>query len=154
MDIDEIKKSVLLIEDKTSLKMRRAIHYNSIRNFTIHFDEIKSNGSRKEILNLLKSYLEVIEAQNYDVESDSSIDLARKYVFPIGDYFKDESNFVKTFHLRNVIVYGIMIDSLLLISGLLKKISYIPIFTLGFLFYEFFVMIFKEPKNRVYGLYY
>lgn len=121
MDIDEIKKSVLLIEDKTSLKMRRAIHYNSIRNFTIHFDEIKSNGSRKEILNLLKSYLEVIEAQNYDVESDSSIDLARKYVFPIGDYFKDESNFVKTFHLRNVIVYGIMIDSLLLISGLLKK---------------------------------
>lgn len=154
MEIDEIKKSVLLIEDKTSLKMRRAIHYNSIRNFTIHFDEIKGDGSRNEILKLLKGYLEVIEAQEYDVDRESSIDLARKYIFPIGDYFKNESNFVKTFHLRYVIVYGMMIDSLLLISGLLKKISYIPIVTLGFLFYELFVIIFKEPKNRVYGLYY
>src|SRR5450432_657669 len=110
MGIDEIKKSVILIEDKTSLKMRRAIHYNSIRNFTIHFAEIKGVGSRNEILELLKSYLNEIEIQDYDVDSYLSMDLARKYVFPIGDFFKNESNFVRTFHLRHVIVYGIMID--------------------------------------------
>lgn len=154
MEIEEIKKAVLLIEDKTSLKMRRAIHYNSIRNFTIHFAEITGVESRNEILKLLNGYLEEIETQNYDVDSYLSRDLARKYVFPIGEYFKSESNFVITFHLRHVIVYGIMIDSLLMMSGLLKKIYYIPVVTLGFLFYEFFVIIFKEPKNRVYGIYY
>lgn len=154
MEIDEIKKSVLLIEDKTSLNMRKYIHYKSIRNFTFHFSEIKAAESRSEILKLLKSYLEEIVIQDYDVDRHLSTDLAKKYVFPIGDYFKNESNFMITFNIKHVIFYGIMIDSLLLISGILKKISYIPIITLGFLSYELFIMIFKEPKNRVYGLYY
>ncbi|MBS1947442.1 MAG: hypothetical protein JST47_06710 [Bacteroidetes bacterium] len=154
MEFEEIKEIILSLEDMTSKRMRTYIHYKSMQNFVEHFHEIKNERAQRKIIDLISEYIEEIKAGNYDFDVHESANLAKRYVFSIAQYYKEDSSFMEMIKLQHVFLYGLLIDSLLYLGGVLSKFWYVPIATSGFLFYYLFVVIIKERKGRVYGMFY
>jgi hypothetical protein len=49
MDFTEIKEEIFSFDNLTLERMKRYIHYRSIRNLVWHFDDIKSEMARKRV---------------------------------------------------------------------------------------------------------
>ena len=155
MEFAEIKNTILSFEDLLSERMKRYIHYKSMRNFVVHFDEIQGALTRGKIIKLLSSYIEDVRAKDYDFsDKEEGLQLARKYMPTLSGYFKDESNFMAKPSLKLILVTGIIADGALYITGLSSSIFHIPLVTIVLLLYYFFIVVFKEPKGRVYGIFY
>lgn len=155
MEIDEIKDTILSFKDLLSVRMRNQIHYRSMRNFVLHFDEIKAVKTREMIAKLLSSYIEEIRAKDYDFsDREESFQLARKYMPTLSSYFRDESNFMPMPSLKLILIAGLIIDGILYLTGLSAAYFHIPIATIVFICYYLFLLVFKEPKGRVYGIFY
>src|ERR1700761_2905636 len=76
----EIKNTILSFGDLLPERMKKYIHYKSMRNFVLHFDEIRGEITREKIIKLLSSYIEEERAKDYDFsEKEESLQLARKY---------------------------------------------------------------------------
>jgi len=155
MDIYEIKETVISWDGLLSERMKKYIHYRSIRNFVLHFDEIKSEKARERICSLLTDYIEEVREKDYDLSGKGeSLALARKYLSTIGEYYREYSNFMSVLEIKFVLIGGILGDAILFFTGLSSEIFHLPIVTIVLLLYYFFIMIFKEPKGRVYGIFY
>jgi hypothetical protein len=154
MTFDEIKCIVLEWDSSLSPRMKKYIHYRTMRNFILHFDEIKSEREREKILTILEEYVEAVKANDYSFERVESAELASCVMFPIRDYYKTDCSFMSVIKLQEVFIYGIMADSVLFFTGLLAKLHYVPIATCVLLAYHIFLRIFKIPQGRVYGMFY
>ena len=154
MDIEELKERFLLLDGKTSERMRRYVHYKSMRNFLNHFDEIESASAKQKIILFMDGYFNEIEAGGYIFDSYESADLAKKYILNISGYYKTDSNFMRNLRFSSVVIYGFMADSLLFLSGFLSHFHHIPVATTIFLSYYLFIVLFKVRPGRVYGLFY
>jgi len=154
MEIEQVKNNILNLEGTISDRMKKYIHYKSMRNFINHFDEINDERTKNRIMALMFEYFEEIKASDYDFDVYSSTDLAKKYLFDIAEVYREDSNFMRIIKIQHVFLYGLLIDGLLYLSGVLSFFWHIPIATTGFLFYYLFVVLFKERKGRVYGMYY
>src|SRR5882762_8246690 len=146
MEFDIIKEKILFWDTLISDRMKKYIHYKSMRNFILHFDEIRGDIVKVRIVALLSDYIEEVELNYYSFEPDTSAELAKKYVFQIGEYYRAQSNFIRGIRIQMVFLFGIMGDGLLILAGLLSKVHNIPIVTLGLLLYYLFVAIFKASK--------
>jgi hypothetical protein len=71
----------------------------------------------------------------------------------IADSYSD-LGFKINMQLSFVLFWGILVDILLLIAGVLGNIKYIPITTLLLLLYFLYLQLFKKQNKLVYGLYY
>jgi hypothetical protein len=154
MEIDQVQENILNLESMISERMKKYIHYKSMRNFINHFDEINDKTTQRRILALMYEYFEEIKGSDYDFDVYTSTELAKKYLFDIAEVYKQDSNFMRIIKIQHVFLYGILIDSLLYLSGVLSLFRHIPIVTTVFLFYYLFVAIFKERQGRVYGMFY
>jgi len=154
MSDEEVKEGILSLDSLISERMKKYIHYKSMKNFVLHIEEIKNPRHRSHIMQLLSQYLEETKENDYNYDVSTTGDLARKYLFVMGDYYRRDANFVQALKIEHVFLYGIMIDSLLYFAGILSKFAYLPLTTIGFLTYYLFVSIFKEKKGRVYGVFY
>jgi hypothetical protein len=70
----------------------------------------------------------------------------------IGRYYTVDAGFKVRMTLQSTIVIGILIDFLLLLSGLLKIVYYLPIVTLIMLAHWGYIKWFYERRNKVFGL--
>lgn len=154
MEIEQIKETIISWDTMLSQQMKKYIHYRSMRNFVSHYDEVKNVRAKEKICSLLSSYIEEVKANDYSFEGYSSGDLAKKYLFELAEYYREYSNFMRGIRIQMVFLFGIMGDSLLYFTGVLADIWHIPIVTVGLLMYYLFITIFKEPKGRVYGMFY
>jgi hypothetical protein len=155
MEFAEIKDTILSFEDMLSERMKKYIHYKSMRNFVLHFDEIRGAITRERIIKLLASYIEEVRAKDYDFSGkEESLQLAGKYMPTLSGYFKDESNFMAKPSLKLILVTGVIADGALYITGLSSAIFHIPLVTIILVLYYLFIVVFKEPKGRVYGIFY
>jgi len=154
VEINEIKEFILSLDSRISERMKKYIHYRSMRNFVLHFDEIKSDVVRNQISVLLSNYVEEIQANDYDFEGEASLQLAKDYLFKIADYYKEYSHFMVLMRVKVVLLFGIMGDTLLYFTNIPSRIMHIPIVTICLLVYFLFVKIFKASKGRAYGIFY
>jgi len=155
MNIDEIKEEILPLGGKLSKRMKKYMHYQSMRNFVLHFDEIKTVESRAKIADLLHEYIQEARENNYDfIGGEGSLELATKYLSPISKYYRKDSNFMRILLLKFVLAIGIIADGVLYLTGFSAAIWHIPIVTIGFLLYYLFILLIKKPKGRVYGIFY
>ncbi len=154
MNIIESREAILSLDEMLSERMKKYIHYRSMRNFVLHYDEIESPLARENINVLLSEYIEEIKANDYDFESEASFQLARKYLFKLSSYYKEYSNFTVLIRMQVILLYGILGDSLLYFTKIPSRIWHIPIITICLLLYYLFVFIYKAPKGRVYGIFY
>lgn len=154
MNYDQIKKSILEWGDMLSPRMRKYIHYRSMRNCVLHFDEIKSGRDRNKILVLLSEYVECVCSNDYSFDRNSSAELAVAYLFPLVDYYRGDSHFVRVIKPQEALIVGFLVDSLLFLTNILSSLRYIPITTMLLFLYYLYLRIFKIPKGRVYGMFY
>jgi hypothetical protein len=143
MDIGEIKRTLESWDGVLSQKQKKYIHYRSMRNFAFHYDELPGERNKEKVAALLAAYIDEVE-----------YDLARSYLSKISDYYYDFLRFKPLLKMKFVIFFGGISDVILYFIGFLSKIWYIPIITLVLLAYYLFIVIFKEPEKRVYGLFY
>ena len=125
-----------------------------MRNFVLHFDEIKSSIAKENINRIFSEYVEDLRANNYDFEGEASYTLARNYIFVISKYYKEYSNFMAYMRVSVILLFGFTGDSLLYLTSIPDRILHIPVVTICFFIYYFFVRIFKEPGGRVFGIFY
>src|ERR1700722_10544020 len=105
MNIIESREAILSLDEMLSERMKKYIHYRSMRNFVLHYDEIESPLARESISALLSEYIEEIKSNDYDFEGESSFQLARKYIFKLSDYYKEYSNFMVLMRMQVIILY-------------------------------------------------
>jgi hypothetical protein len=155
MEFNEIKDIILSYDDLLSWEMKKYMHYRSIRNFVDHFDEIKGVKAQLSVCNLLSGYIEDAQMNDFDFSDRIKCrQLVRKYLWPLADYYKEDSKFMGRLSLQFVLVVGLILDGILYFTGLSSRIFYIPIVTIALLSYYLFIVIFKEPRGRVYGFRY
>jgi hypothetical protein len=154
MENDKIEETILSWDTMLSERMKRYLHYKSMKNFVLHFEEIKNGRDRERVLRMLSDYIEEVKENDYSFEGYSSGTLAKKYLFNLAEYYRDTSHFMRNIRIQMVFLYGLLGDSLLYLGGLLRNMWYIPIVTVCLLLYYFFITLFKVPKGRVYGLFY
>jgi hypothetical protein len=154
MNIVEIKQKILSWDARLSPRMKKYLHYRSFRNFINSFDSFDNSNVKDKVQVLLSGYVEDVEANDFFFERNESWELAIKYLSTLSGYYRENLKFMSMLSLSTSLLYGIMIDSLLLISGLLKKIHYLPIVTSLFALYFCYVYFFKARKGLVYGIFY
>ncbi len=125
MGINEVKETILSMDTLISERMKKYIHYRSIRNFVIHYDEIQSGAAKEKIRSLLEEYIEEVKAYDYDFEGEASLQLARKYIAKISGYYREYSNFMGIIKIQVILLFGILGDGLLFITGISAKIWHI-----------------------------
>jgi hypothetical protein len=136
-------------------KSHHYIHYRSFRNFVLHYDEIKTEHSRSKVHSLLSEYIQDVQANNYDFsERFKTGILVRKYLWNLAAFYKEDSNFMPYLGFNYLLFSGIIVNAILYFTGLNAIICRIPVVTIILLLYHLFVVVFKVPKGRVYGLFY
>jgi hypothetical protein len=155
MTYDEIKSTVEEWQSMLPPRMRKYIHYRSMRNFMLHFNEIGSERDRAKILTILEEYVQCVQSNDYSFDRHSSPELATSYLFPLIDLYRDNSTrFMRVIKLQEALMLGFLVDSILYLSHVLSGLHYIPITTVTLLSYYVFLLIFKIPSGRVYGMFY
>ncbi len=154
MEIAEAKETILSLDALLSEKIKKYIHYRSMRNFVLHYDEIKNSAAQENISRIFSEYVEDLRVNNYDFEGEASYTLARNYIFVISKYYKEYSNFMAYLRVSVILLFGFTGDSLLYLTGIPDHIFHIPIVTICFFLYQVFVRVIKEPKGRVFGIFY
>ena len=151
--IIELQKRMNVLDSRLDYNQKRFFNLKSVRNFLIYYDKLEQ--SNKPIVEkLLKEYFEIMEDEDCSIDKKTSTRIAFDYIFKIGKYYTVDVGFKVRMTLRSTIVIGMLMDFLLFFSGILKKVYYIPIFTLIMLCNWGYLKIFYENKNKVFGLRY
>jgi hypothetical protein len=155
MEFTEIQETIFSFDSLLSERMKKYIHYRSIRNFVRHFDEIKAEKARARVCKILSDYIEEVRENDFDFSGKGEgLQLARRYLSPLADYYKEDSNFMVVLKIKFVLVIGIVGDGILYLTGLSSAVLHLPVVTIALLLYYLFIAIFKESKGRVYGIFY
>ena len=152
MDIQEIEKKIKNWKMNLSSDEKKYMHFHSMENFLFHYSEI-DNHAKIKVSHLFENYIYEVEKAGFYFDKYKSLEIAKKYMNPIADLYSGVG-YKLNVKLSFVVFWGILIDILLLISGVLSIIKYIPVTTLLLLIYFLYLHFFKKPKKLLYGLYY
>ncbi len=142
-------QEVKALFEKKDLKY---IHYNSISNFIYHLDEIKKENYKIAISKYLDMYFLLFE-EDVIITKDLSKELFTTCVQKIGNFYNVELGFKLYQNLKYEIFIALHIDIILLISGVLKKIYYIPVTNLYVVIRYIYLLSFKKDR-MLYGYQY
>ncbi len=154
MTIEQVIQAILSWNTLLSKKIKKNIHYYSMRNFVIHYPEIPNQNARKHISDLLTLYAEEVIANNYNFDRKSAYNLADKYLSKLSPYYMDMLNFSARLQFKYVLLAGIPADALLYITGISTQHWHFPAITIALFLYYLFITFLKEPKGYVYGIFY
>jgi len=130
------------------------LHYRSIDNFLYHFNEIKSELVKRKILEYLEKYFVEIKEKDYFFDNTESNYISQKYIKNIGTYYNYDLNFKVYIPIKRAIFIGLNIDIILFLTGLLKKVYYLPICTIFFTIYFLYLLLFYGKQKKLYGFKY
>lgn len=150
--MEDLKQQLEEIKRQISLEQQCLFSLKSIDNFIKYNYLIKFY--QNEVHDLLTGYFTEMKAFQYDIDKETSTELGTRYVMKLGYYYSAQAGFKMQMKLSFAIFWGILVDILLLISGVLSKVHYIPISTLLLFIYCIYLKIFYEQKNKVYAVRY
>ncbi len=139
---DELKNSL----DK---KQQGFICLKSFQNFLIFLHLL--NHGRQKAQSLLENYSSFIKNLDYPIDFGTCKIITVDYVMPLGRLFRDELDFKIQPALSGVFFWGLQVDLLLLLFGVLQRIYFVPITTCLLLADWSHRKIFYETKNKTYG---
>jgi len=154
MSYEKVKLAMLEWETIVPERMKTRIHYRTMRNFMLHFYEIRSERDRDKILAILEEYVQCVQQNDYNFEHGESTDLATGYLFPLVDYYREDLGFMRVVKLQEVAIGGFLVDSILYLTGVLSHVWYIPAATTLLFGYYLFLRISKVGSGKVYGMFY
>ncbi|MDB5198154.1 MAG: hypothetical protein JWO92_117 [Chitinophagaceae bacterium] len=130
------------------------IHPRSVENFFKYFKYLRAGAIRDEVIEYFNQYFLYIETRSFILTLDESDEVFNKYIGKIGTIYNSLLHFQVYMKPKWALFIAINIDLLLLILGQLKKIYYVPIATILFGGYIFYLKITYEKKGMLYGLRY
>lgn len=131
-------------------QQRQYINFQSLENFFLYFDELKEEH-KPIVEGIMRDYFNIIERDNFLIDKDISTEISFSHILAMGRYYKFDVGFKLWTDFKYTIFWSIAIDFLLLISGLLKRIYYIPIITLITVANGLYIKIFYVNRNKAYG---
>ena len=146
----ELKQRLDAIKTEITEEQRSLFSLSSIDNFISYYSCL--NHYQSEVYNLLQSYLNVVEEHKDEIDKATSKEIGIKYVMKIGYYYSAFVGFKMKMKLDFAVFWGVMADLLLLLSGLLSKVFFIPIVTLFLLLYWTYIKLFFERKKKVFAV--
>ena len=150
MDVLKYLEALKGLKEDLSPESLDMIHFRSISNFLIHYDELKG-FERSIVEKLVKDYFDDASSQNYLVDKEYSRMLYRKYIIRIGQYYSSQLRFRIAIELDVAIFVGVIFDVGLLLTGLSQRIYYIPIVTIIAISYSRYLFFFFGLKKKLYG---
>ncbi len=149
-----IKLQEKLDELKVSLEKEQQSLFslNSIQKFLTYFKKL--NFYKDEVEKLLINYFRLMEENNYHIDREKSTQLGIDYVMKIGYYYSGQLGFKMKMNFSFAIFWGLIIDSLFLVTGFLQKVYYLPIATILMILYWTYLKLFYERNNKVFAVRY
>jgi len=109
---------------------------------------------KDRFIELFINYTKEVEENSFLYDLDAGNYLAKKNLFPMASYYSDYLGFKTNLAFVDVVIGGIMADSLLYLTGIPASYHYLPITSVLLLFYFFYIRMFKARQNMIYGLLY
>jgi hypothetical protein len=150
MIIEEFKEKLNERRGTLNKEQQKMLSLNSIENFLMSYGELKQY--KQEVLKLLVSYFEEIESHDYIIDKTISNKIAFDYVMKIGTYYSNELGFKVQMKLQFVLMVGLHVDAALLITGVLRKVYYVPVTTLILLGRWLYLKTNYEQKHKVHNI--
>ena len=150
--MNDLEKRLRELEKTLDAEQKMLFSLKSVHNFLLYYKQLVHY--KPQVQELLITYFNVMQRENYCIDKDKSTELAFKYIYNIGRYYAADLGFKTETDLGFAIFWGVLTDFLLLLAGLLSKIHYIPIMTLILICYWGYVREFYEKKNKIFGIRY
>ncbi len=148
--MSDFSKEVDYLQNNLDKEALKYVHFGSVKNFIFHLENIRNEIDEHKIRRLLENYFAEVQGQDGLITEDLSKELYQNYISKIGNDYRKQAGFTIALRLSAFFI-PICIDSILLTTGILKKIYYVPIFTLLLLF-SYLDQIFRiEKLHRLYG---
>ena len=148
--MNNITRKYDLLINKLNRNEKKYIHFNSLKNFIEHVDEIESNEEKTNCINLLSNYIDFIENNINEIDKLTA-DFYVNYIYIIAENYYIKKGFKETYQLRYNLYICILFD--ILIDVFLFHYPY-PILT-TIVSINYFV---KRKKNKgsskLFGMYY
>lgn len=145
LEIWNMKEGILSVEEK------RNIHFYSIKNFLIHFNDFQNTYEKEKVLIIFNDYFSIIEENDFILSEQESRILCYSHIMKIGQYYNHYLGFKVNMGLNGSIFVGVVLDFILLVTGSLSQIYYFPICTLIFVLMNRYKIYYYGKKNKLYG---
>lgn len=146
----ELQERLLKQRNILNTQQRQYINFQSLENFFLFFDELKEENKPK-VEQIMKDYFRIIEMDNFKIGKETSTEISFSHILAMGSFYKFDVGFKLWTGFQYTIFWSIGIDFLLLITGILKRIYYIPIITFITIANGLYIKFFYENKHKVYG---
>lgn len=153
MEISTMHDELLALDTRLTSSQKKYIHYTSILNFLNHFQNIPDKTTKAKVVTLLNAYYVEIEKADFDIDRNAGFLLGKQYLVELGRLYSRHVGFKQELDIRSALLWGIMADSLLLLSGVLKKVFFIPISTIILLLWYWRLQRCRR-EGKLYGLFY
>lgn len=149
----ELQERLTQIKSSLTPTQQKYINLRSLENFFQYFAELKEEH-KPIVEKIMTGYFSIIEKENFIIDKNLSTSITFSHLINMGRFYSADLGFKTKSEFNDALFWGIPIDILLIVLGLLKKIYYIPIATLVVFLNSLYVKFFFENKNKVYGLRY
>ena len=144
--LDEIIKKYELIITEMPHK-RKYYHLNSIRNFIIHYNEFGTIYYKKQVAELLITYLD-FAINKHSIEQNEAKDIFYEYINPIGMIYLKRQNF--RFYMQpSTIILWVGLSFIFYFLFNFSYIIYLLTFFIGVII--FIPKYLNYKKNKVFG---
>jgi hypothetical protein len=154
MEKDRIAETLARWDFDLSAKKKRYIHFYSVRNFIVHFDNLPKESLKNKVLDLISNYIEEVEQNFFDYHGESSYMLYMAYVDKLSPIYSTYLDFKSFMTLRTALMVGVPIDLVLYFILRNSVLFYLPIVTFCLLLYYLYNKVFLEKKKKNFGLFY
>ena len=148
--MNEVLNKYDLLILKLNEKEKRYIHFQSLKNFIAHIEDIGSIDEKKNCIYLLLNYIDYIES-NYNEIGKLSSFFYVNHVYKIADTFFIKKGFKEMHQLRFELYLSIIFD--ILIDVFLLHYPY-PILTLIVTINYFIKRKKYKNSSKLFGMYY
>lgn len=151
-EIQELQNKLDNIKKVLDEEQRIFFSLNSIQNFLNSYNKL--SHFEDKVYTLLVDYFSAMKDYDYSIDRETSTKIGKEYVIRIGTFYAAQLGFKLRLRFDIAIFYGILIDLLLLVFGVLQKVYYLPIATCTILIYWMYLRVFYEKRNKVFAIRY
>lgn len=147
--IDVLNEKTSAFNGLLTNKQKELIYFRSVENFLFYINQL-SASEKGIVVQQLEGYFALLEDEGFEFHFSQKKEILKSIIEPIAYYYIKEFHFKFYMGLKYSLFIGINIDIFLLLIGVLKKVSYVPIATSIFIIYWLYVELFFAKKRKVY----
>ena len=147
--LENFSDKITYYEENLDLKSQSYIHLRSMKNFVLYWDKL-TESHKIVAAKYFETYFTAL-SQNTEYDWNGSNTLYWDYIHPLGVIYRVDLKFKSHKKLSDQIIYGLVIDVFLFVTGISGHLFYLPVGTLFFCLDWYFTKVRHHHHGRVYG---